>query len=229
MAMEIKVLRNILEANDRAADEVRTILAAAGVTAFNLIGGPGAGKTSLLEQVIPRLRGRRRVGVLEGDIATTRDAERIAALGVPVIQLLTGGGCHLEAVLVAKGLSELGLSELDLVFIENVGNIACPAEFDLGEAAKVGVLSVAEGHDKPAKYPLLFHEISALVLGKIDLLPYTDFDMKAFEDDFRGLNARAPVFRLSCRTGEGVAAFVDWLERMHEGAERPARGSRDQW
>jgi len=226
--MEIKVLRDILEANDRAADEVRATLANAGVTAFNFIGGPGSGKTSLLEQVIPRVADRRRVGVLEGDIETTRDAERIAALGVPVVQLLTGGGCHLEAAFVARGLGEIGLNGLDLVLIENVGNIACPAEFDLGEAAKIGVLSVTEGHDKPAKYPLLFHELSALVLGKIDLLPHTDFDQKAFEADFRGLNAQAPLFPLSCRTGEGVASFVDWLERVHEGLERPVRAPQDQ-
>ncbi|OFW60675.1 MAG: hydrogenase accessory protein HypB [Actinobacteria bacterium RBG_16_64_13] len=213
--MEIKVLHNILEANDRAADEVRATLAGAGATAFNFIGGPGSGKTSLLERVIPRVADRLRVGVLEGDIATTRDAERIAALGVPVVQLLTGGGCHLEAAFVARGLTEVGLSGLDLVLIENVGNIACPAEFDLGETAKVGVLSVTEGHDKPGKYPLLFHEVSALVLGKIDLLPYTDFDMQAFEADFRGLNAKAPFFPLSCRTGEGVAAFVVWMEQVH--------------
>ena len=220
--MEIRVLRDIMEANDRAADEVRATLADAGVTAFNFIGGPGSGKTSLLEQVIPRLV-ERRVGVLEGDIETTRDGERVGALGVPVVQLLTGGGCHLEATFVARGLEEIGLDGLDLVFIENVGNIACPAEFDLGEAAKVGVLSVTEGHDKPAKYPLLFNELSALVLGKVDLLPHVDFDMQAFESDFRNLNAQAELFPLSCRTGEGVDAFVDWLERVHQGAEYPGQ------
>ena len=155
------------------------------------------------------------MGVLEGDIATSRDAERVAALGVPVVQLLTGGGCHLEADFVSRGLDELGLRAIDIVLIENVGNIACPAEFDLGETAKVGVVSVAEGHDKPAKYPLLFHELSALVLGKMDLLPYVDFDMAAFERDFRGLNREAPLFPLSCRTGEGVSRFVDWLEQTH--------------
>jgi hydrogenase nickel incorporation protein HypB len=222
--VEIKVLRDILEANDRAAATNRADLAAAGVAAFNLIGGPGAGKTSLLERVIPLLSGHMLVGVLEGDIETTRDAERIGALGVPVLQLLTGGGCHLEASLVARGFAELGLDRLDMVLIENVGNIACPAEFDLGETAKVGVLSVAEGHDKPAKYPLLFHEISALVLGKIDLLPYTDFDMAAFERDFRGLNPDAPLFPVSCRTGEGIAEFAAWLEQTGEqdGSVAPA-------
>jgi hydrogenase nickel incorporation protein HypB len=225
--MEIKVLHDILEANDRAADEVRATLAKAGASAFNFIGGPGSGKTSLLEQVIPRMAGRR-VGVLEGDIATSRDAERIAALHVPVVQLLTGGGCHLEASFVARGLSEVGLSGLDVILIENVGNIACPAEFDLGETAKVGVISVTEGHDKPGKYPLLFHELSALVLGKLDLLPYVDFDVEAFETDFRGLNAKAPLFKLSCRTGEGVDTFAAWLERVHEGSELAVRAPRDQ-
>jgi len=225
--MEIKVLHNILEVNDRAADEVRATLAAAGVTVFNLIGGPGTGKTSLLEQVIPRLLDRRRVAVLEGDIATTRDAERIGALGVPVVQLLTGGGCHLEAVLIAKALEEFDLDALDIVFVENVGNIACPAEFDLGETAKVAVLSVTEGDDKPAKYPLLFHEMSALVLGKTDLLSLTDFDPERFERDVRGLNPKAPIFPLSCRTGEGVDSFAQWLEALHEGREPAVRPRAD--
>jgi hydrogenase nickel incorporation protein HypB len=214
--MEIRVLQNILEANDEAASQNRQRLTGAGVTALNLISAPGAGKTSLLEQVIPVLSRRYKLAVLEGDIATTRDAERIGALGVPVIQLLTNGGCHLEASLVARGLAELPLDELDLVFIENVGNIACPAEFDLGEAAKVGILSVAEGHDKPAKYPLLFHELSALVLNKTDLLEHTDFDMEVFLRDFRGLNAEAPLLQVSCRTGQGVQDFADWVARAIE-------------
>jgi len=210
--MEIRVLQNILEANDQAAEENRRRLAETKVAALNLISAPGAGKTSLLEKVIPLLRARYQVGVLEGDIATTRDAERIGALGVPVIQLLTNGGCHLEAALVARGLAELPLEGLDLVFIENVGNIACPAEFDLGEAAKVGVLSVTEGHDKPAKYPLLFHELKALVLNKVDLLEHTDFDMDVFLSDFRAINATAPLIQVSCRTGQGLEEFAGWVE-----------------
>jgi hydrogenase nickel incorporation protein HypB len=209
--VEVKVLQNILEANDEAAAENRGLLASADVTALNLISAPGAGKTSLLEKVIPVLRERFRLAVLEGDIATTRDGQRIGALGVPVVQLLTNGGCHLEATLVARGLAELPLDALDLVFIENVGNIACPAEFDLGEDAKVGILSVAEGHDKPAKYPLLFHEVSALVLNKMDLLEHTDFDMEAFVRDFRGLNPQAPLIEVSCRTGQGVDDFAEWV------------------
>src|ERR1039457_2380448 len=215
--MNVKVLRNVLEANDQIASQIREQLVAKHVTTINLISSPGAGKTSLLERTIPLLNGRYRIAVLEGDIATTRDAERIEKLGVPVVQLLTGGACHLEAPLVQRGLGELNLDEIDLLFIENVGNIACPAEFDLGETAKVGILSVTEGHDKPAKYPLLFHEIGALVLNKIDLLPHTDFDRAAFDEDFRKLNASAPVFPVSCRTGEGLAPWTHWLEHVLAG------------
>ncbi len=215
--VNIKVLRNVLEANDQLAARIRERLTQHHVTTINLISSPGAGKTSLLEKTIAALQGQTRIGVLEGDIATTRDAERVGKLGVPVVQLLTGGACHLEAPLVERGLSELDLTALDLLFIENVGNIACPAEFDLGETAKVGILSVTEGHDKPGKYPLLFHEIRALVLNKVDLLPHTDFDRAAFLRDFRNLNARAPVFEVSCRTGEGLAAWLHWLEHACEG------------
>lgn len=215
--MEIKVLRNVMEANDELAARIRRRLAEHKVTAINLISAPGAGKTSLLERTIPLLQAHYRVAVLEGDIATTRDAERVGRLGVPVVQLLTGGACHLEAPLVERGLSELELAGLDFLFIENVGNIACPAEFDLGEHAKVGILSVTEGHDKPAKYPLLFHEVRALVLNKTDLLPYTDFDRDQFLRDFRKLNASAPVFEVSCREGTGLAAWVHWLEHARAG------------
>jgi hydrogenase nickel incorporation protein HypB len=217
--MNIKVLRNVLEANDQMAARIRQQLAARHIAAINIISSPGAGKTSLLERTIPLLK-QFRIGVLEGDIATTRDAERIEKLGVPVIQLLTGGACHLEAALIQRGLSELNLDAINLLIIENVGNIACPAEFDLGENAKVGILSVTEGHDKPAKYPLLFHEVAALVLNKIDLLPYTDFDYAKFEADFRKLNATAPIFKLSCRTGEGLGAWTHWLEHVAAGEIR---------
>jgi len=217
--VNIKVLRNVLEANDQMAARIRQQLAAKRITAINIISAPGAGKTSLLEKTIPMLK-QFRIGVLEGDIATTRDADRIAKLGVPVVQLLTGGACHLEATLVQRGLGELDLDAINLLIIENVGNIACPAEFDLGENAKVGILSVTEGHDKPAKYPLLFHEVAALVLNKIDLLPYTDFDNAKFEADFRKLNAAAPIFKLSCRTGEGLGEWTHWLEHFAAGEIR---------
>ena len=214
--MNIKVLKNVLAANDQVASRNREQLAAKKITAINFISAPGAGKTSLLEKTIPALK-QFRLGVLEGDIATTRDGDRIAKLGVPVVQLLTGGACHLEAPLVQRGLGELNLDALDLVLIENVGNIACPAEFDLGENAKVGILSVTEGHDKPGKYPLLFHEVSALVLNKVDLLPYTNFDSDEFLREFRKLNANAPVFQVSCRTGQGIGEWAHWLEHVAEG------------
>jgi hydrogenase nickel incorporation protein HypB len=215
--MNIKVLRNVLEANDAVAARLRERFQAEDVTVINLISAPGAGKTSLLEQTIPLLAPRLRVAVLEGDIAGTQDAERIGKLNVPVVQLLTGGACHLEAPLVERGLGEIDLSKVDLLFIENVGNIACPAEFDLGETAKVGLLSYAEGHDKPAKYPLLFHEVKALVLNKADLAPYTDFDRAKFDADFRKLNGSAPVFELSCRTKQGLKEWAHWLEHVVEG------------
>lgn len=218
--MNVKILRNVLEANDHIASRIRERLAAKHIAAINLISSPGAGKTSLLERTIPLLKSERRVGVLEGDIATTRDAERIRKMGVPVVQLLTGGACHLEAPLVERGLGELDLDVIDLLFIENVGNIACPAEFDLGETVKVGILSVTEGHDKPAKYPLLFHEVGALVLNKTDLLPYTDFDYEIFYRDFRKLNQDAPVFQVSCKSRKGMAEWVRWIERVCAGQLR---------
>ncbi len=215
--VNIKVLRNVLESNDAVAARVRARLAERKIIALNLISAPGSGKTSLLEQTIPRLKARARLAVLEGDIVGAHDAERIQKLGIPAIQLNTGGACHLEAPLVERGLEELGPGALDILFIENVGNIACPSEFDLGENAKVGILSVAEGHDKPAKYPLLFHKVRALVLNKVDLLPYTDFDFARFYEEFRRLNAEAPLFRLSCRTGEGLREWIHWLEHVLEG------------
>jgi hydrogenase nickel incorporation protein HypB len=215
--VNVTVLKNVLEANDAIASRLRERLTAKKITTINLISAPGAGKTSLLEQTIPHLKRHCRIGVLEGDIATTRDADRIAKLDVPVVQLLTGGACHLEAPLVQRGLDALDLNTLDLIFIENVGNIACPAEFDLGETCKVGVLSVTEGHDKPGKYPLLFHEISALVLNKIDLLQYTDFNYDQFVADFRRLNATAPIFQVSCKAGQGVAQWAHWLEHVAAG------------
>ncbi len=215
--MNIKVLRNVLEANDQIAGRIRQQLAQHKITTINVISSPGAGKTSLLERTIPLLKSHTRIAVLEGDIAGTRDAERIGKLDVPVTQLITGGACHLEAPLVERGLAELNLASLDLLFIENVGNIACPAEFDLGETCKVGILSVTEGHDKPGKYPLLFHEVSALVLNKVDLLPHTDFDRAAFHADFRKLNDRAPVFEVSCRTGQGLGEWCHWIEHVMEG------------
>lgn len=209
--MRIQVVRKILQQNEQAADENRKCLDAHGVTCINLLGGAGSGKTSLLEATLPRLKNELGIAVLEGDLATTRDAERIAALDVPAVQLLTEGGCHLNATLVQQGLRQAPPVGLDLLIIENVGNLICPANFDLGEHLRVAVLSVAEGDDKPAKYPLLFKSAASVVLTKCDLLGHTDFDMAAAEQQIKRLNPQAEVIRTSARTGQGIDLLAEWI------------------
>ncbi|GIV16506.1 MAG: hydrogenase accessory protein HypB [Armatimonadota bacterium] len=209
--MEIKVVKRIMEANEQHAETVRQRLREAGVVALNLISAPGSGKTSLIESAIRELKGRVRIGVIEGDPDTTRDAERIARLDVPVVQINTEGGCHLEATMVLRALEEIHIDGLQLLFIENVGNLVCPVVFDLGETYRVAVVSAAEGHDKPAKYPALFRTAQVTVLNKVDLIPYLDFDEEQFTSDVRRLNPEIPILRVSCRTGEGVREWVEWL------------------
>lgn len=209
--MEIQVVQKVMKVNDELAAGVREQLRGAGVVAVNMISAPGSGKTSLIEAALRWLAGRLRIGVLEGDPDTTLDAERVAAFGVPVVQIQTAGGCHLEANLVARAIERLPLTDLDLVLIENVGNLVCPVEFDLGESARVAVVSVAEGHDKPAKYPKLFRTTDTVILNKIDLMPYVDFDEEVFTGYVRKLNPHARILRVSCRTGEGVGAWAEWL------------------
>lgn len=212
--MEIKVVRRIMEANEQHAEVVRRRLHEAGVVALNLISAPGSGKTSLIECAIRELKGRVNIGVIEGDPDTTRDAERIARLDVPVVQINTEGGCHLEATMVLRALDEIDLNALQLLFIENVGNLVCPVVFDLGETHRVAVVSAAEGHDKPGKYPALFRTAQVTVLNKVDLIPYLDFDETQFTADVRRLNPDMPILRVSCRTGEGMAEWVRWLEGL---------------
>ncbi len=212
--MKVKVVTRILEANDRIAEENRRRFKEAGVFVANLMGAPGAGKTTLLERTIGALENRLRIGVIEGDIVGTDDAERIGALNVPVVQINTGGACHLDANMIGEVLDDLPLRELDLVIIENVGNLVCPAEFKVGEDVKLMVLSVAEGHDKPLKYPLMFQESSALVLNKTDLLPYVKVDMEKMRKDSLALNPRLKVFEVSCATGSGVDTWVQWLSAL---------------
>ncbi len=212
--MEIKVLRNVLEANDAVASENRELLAASGTYAVNLIASPGAGKTTLLERTIEGLKDEFRIGVVEGDIAGSVDAERIARHQVPVVQINTGGDCHLNAPTVRNALEGLPLHELQLLFIENVGNLVCPAGFDLGENAKVVVLSVAEGDDKPEKYPLIFERSAGMVLNKIDLLGMVDFDMNYAKSKARAAHPDLPIFELSARTGQGLGAWLAWLRRV---------------
>jgi hydrogenase nickel incorporation protein HypB len=212
--MKVKVVSRILEANDRIAEENRKRFKESGVYVANLMGAPGAGKTTLLERTIQALKPKLRIGVIEGDIVGTDDAERIGALNVPVVQINTGGACHLDANMISEVLDELPLRDLDMVIIENVGNLVCPAEFKVGEDLKMMVLSVAEGHDKPLKYPLMFQESSALVLNKIDLLPHTNTDIRKMRADSLALNPKLEIFEVSCRTGAGVDTWAQWLSGL---------------
>jgi hydrogenase nickel incorporation protein HypB len=211
--MKVKVVDKILEANDRIALENRKLFDRSGVFVINLMSGPGAGKTSLLEKTLQRKTGLR-MGVIEGDIAGSDDAERIGRLEVPVVQINTGGACHLDANMISEVLGELPLSDLDVLFIENVGNLVCPAEFKVGEDIKAMVLSVAEGHDKPLKYPLMFQESSALVLNKMDLVPYLDVDVDKIKRDALSLNPGLKIFEVSCRTGQGIMEWTDWISSV---------------
>lgn len=209
--MKVVVKADILGRNDAAAAENAALFAQHGIYALNLLGSPGAGKTSLLEQTLQELAGDLRVAVVEGDLFTTKDAARIERCGAPVVQINTSGGCHLDAAMVAAALARLDLTQLDLIVIENVGNLVCPAEFALGEDAKAVVLSVTEGDDKPLKYPLIFKESAAALLNKCDLLPYTDFDMAAARRDIAALHPSIAVLPVSARTEDGMAQWLAWL------------------
>lgn len=214
---EIKVYKDLMGANEEWAAKTRDLLAENGLRMLNIIGSPGCGKTALLEKTVSLYGSKLRLAVLEGDVETTRDAERLDALEIPTSQLLTGGACHLEAKLVHHALVDLPLDRIDVVIVENVGNLVCPAEFDVGETAKVAVLSVTEGEDKPLKYPLLFHEAGAVVLTKTDLLPYLSFEMDSCIEFIRRANASAPIFQLSARSGDGMDAWMDWLSCVASG------------
>lgn len=214
MSKQIPVIEEILSANDLIALENRKLLDAHGVLAVNIMASPGAGKTSVILRAIESLRGRLRVGVIEGDVAGRVDADKVAQTGTPVVQINTGGGCHLDAPQVQSALRQLPLSEIDLLFIENVGNLICPTGFALGDHLKLMVASVPEGHDKPLKYPGMFTVVDALLLNKIDLMPYLDFDLEAFRTAVRALNAEAPLFEVSCKTGAGIEDWVEWLIRQ---------------
>ena len=217
MTMRVDVYQNLLDANRRVAEENRREFAARGIFAVNLIGSPGCGKTTLLEKTLRRL-GVVRAAVIEGDLETSRDAERIAKCGVPAVQINTSGGCHLDAAMVKSALPGLPPAGWNLLFIENVGNLVCPAVYDLGEHAKVAVLSVAEGDDKPAKYPVIFRNSRAAVIAKLDLLPHCDFSLDAALRDIRIANPGLPCFPLSARTGEGMDAWLEWLTQGVAGA-----------
>jgi hydrogenase nickel incorporation protein HypB len=209
---KVEVITQILNANDITAQENRTLLKSHHILAVNLMASPGAGKTSLILQTTKTFSGRVRLGVIEGDVASRIDADKVAAVDIPVIQINTGGECHLDALTVQKALKALPLQEIDILFIENVGNLICPVEFQLGEEVRVVVASVPEGDDKPYKYPGIFTAVHAVVLNKIDLAPYVDFKRDAMREAVVRLNQRATIFELSCRTGEGIGAWAEWLE-----------------
>jgi hydrogenase nickel incorporation protein HypB len=210
--MEIKVLKDILGANEQMAARNRELLDSNNIFTVNLMASPGAGKTSLVLATIKALEGKARVGVIEGDVSSSLDAELIGKEGVPVVQINTGGECHLEANMVGNALANLPLPDIDLLLIENVGNLICPAEFNLGENKKVVISSIPEGDDKPFKYPLIFHIVDAVVINKIDLLPYLKFDIGAYSQAIRGINSKVAIFQTSCTTGEGVDEWISWLQ-----------------
>lgn len=209
--MEIPVVKQILSANDQIAAENRAEWAAHGILAVNLMASPGAGKTSVILATAAALPPNIRPGVIEGDLASSLDTETVRARGIPAVQINTGGNCHLEAPMVRAALPHLPLAEIDLLFIENVGNLVCPAGWDLGANTAAVIASVPEGHDKPYKYPGMFAAADAVLLNKADLATYFDFDLAYFERGLRMVNPDAPLFVVSCRTGEGIAAWTNWL------------------
>jgi hydrogenase nickel incorporation protein HypB len=216
MPIKIQVLNNILEFNDSFAADNHALFEKNHTYVINMMSSPGAGKTSLLERTIERM-GSDGIAVIEGDIQTARDSERLARFGLPIVQINTGTACHLDGPMIRNAVDELQLTDIRLLFIENVGNLVCPAEFRVGEHHKVAVLSVTEGEDKPLKYPLMFRESSACILNKIDLLPHLDYNIDDAIRNAYQINPQLEVFPLSCKTGEGLEEWVDWLRsRMAE-------------
>jgi hydrogenase nickel incorporation protein HypB len=211
MSQNISVVEKILSANDRLAQENRTRIDSAGVFSINIMASPGAGKTSLIEQTVRALQGKLRIGMINGDIATSLDADRAAAAGAQAVQINTGGECHLDAIMLQEALLRMDLSTIDLLIVENVGNLICPASFMLGTHKNVLIASIPEGDDKPYKYPGMYRGADAVVINKIDLLPYVSFHMDYFQKGIEVLNPGVVQFQLSCRTGEGLDAWRDWL------------------
>jgi len=214
--MEIKVVKNILDANNRIAEENRKLFKEKNIFVINLMSSPGAGKTSFLEKIIPSLSENFRVAVIEGDIQDTYDAEKIAKLNIPVVQINTGGACHIDGNMVKEALIGLNLDEIDILILENVGNLVCPAEFNIGEDLKIMMLSVTEGDDKPMKYPLMFKVSQAMVINKIDLIDYVDFNVEKAVKDALKINPSLEIFQISCKTGKGVEDFLTWLKKFKD-------------
>ena len=211
--MEITIMKNVLDRNQDKANDNRLLLSGKGIKMINLISAPGSGKTSLLEKTLEHFGGTRKIGIIEGDVATDHDARRLAVYQSPVIQINTEGGCHLDSHSIDRAMQHLDLGKLDLIFVENVGNLVCPAAFDLGENHKVAIVSVPEGDDKPVKYPMLFRQASAIILNKTDLIPYTNFDLDRFHRYIRELNGSVPLFEISCSGGTGLCGWFEWLNK----------------
>jgi hydrogenase nickel incorporation protein HypB len=212
--MEIKVLKDILSANDQIAQENRQLLDSNGVFTVNVMSSPGAGKTSLILETIRRLKGDVKIGVIEGDVSSSIDAETIGKEGVPVIQINTGGECHLDASMTYRALSNLPLQDIELLFIENVGNLICTAEFAIGAHKNLVISSTPEGFDKPLKYPLMFTVADIVLINKIDLLPHVNFDTDAYKKTVKNLNESVEIFEVSCTTGQGIDRWLSWLQNQ---------------
>jgi len=215
--LKVKVVKKVLDANDRIAEENRKLFDQHKIFVINLMSSPGAGKTSLVEQTIKAIKNKYKIAVIEGDIQDTYDADRIAKLKIPVVQINTGGACHIDGNMIREALPSFDLNKIDLLIVENVGNLVCPAEFKIGENIKVMLLSTPEGADKPAKYPLMFQESAALLINKMDLISYIDFDLKKARRDSLSLNKKLKIFEVSCKTAEGLEAWIAWLtQRIDE-------------
>ncbi len=219
--MKVSIVEGILSANDQLAAQNRRLLDQYGICVLNVMASPGSGKTSLILRTIDALQGRLRLGVIEGDIASSIDADRVATKSVPVVQINTGGQCHLDAPMTQRALAQLPLVDLDLIIIENVGNLICPVDFKLGEDLNVVIASVPEGDDKPYKYPGIFIAVDAVVINKVDLLPYVHFDVEGFRKLVTGMNPDASIFEVSCETGEGIQDWAEWVAKQRAKKQTP--------
>ena len=209
--MEIRIMKNILDRNSNKAEENRKLLSEKKLMMVNIISSPGAGKTTLLERTCEGLGEKFRIGVVEGDVTTDRDAQRLKKYDIPIVSINTEGGCHLDSHSISKAMEHFDLGSLDILFVENVGNLICPSQFDLGETFKIAVVSTTEGDDKPSKYPMIFSEARAVILNKMDLLPYTNFNIESYTSDLWSLNPRIKMFQTSASRGEGLSEWLTWL------------------
>lgn len=213
-------MKNILDRNQNKASEIRDLLTLKKILMVNIISSPGAGKTTLLEHTCEALGAKFRIGVIEGDITTDKDAQRLKKYNIPIVVINTEGGCHLDSHSISKVLDSFNLDNLDVLFVENVGNLICPAQFDLGESFKLAMVSTTEGDDKPAKYPMLFREAAAVLLNKIDLIPYTNFNFENFNSDLNNINSQIPLIEISCTKGDGLEKWYKWIEDKIVGYHR---------